>query len=147
MSKKQFSKNSNSNAVTKKEVSISNNNIEETSFSEVLNEEIVEENDSVSENEESENLITIDGPDVDFTVSESNEEKTKEEEELDSLMEDIKDIVNDKDTVSFDKIDKEKENLENKELENNSQKHRTYNQKVTFEKMFGYFWNGMNYSF
>lgn len=147
MSKKQFSKNSNSNIEIKKGVSTNINKIEEASFSEDLKKENIDESDSINDNEVSENLITIDGPDVDFPVSELNEEKTKEEEELDSLIEDIKDIVNDKDTVSFEETVKEKEKVESKEVENNSQKHRTYNQKITFEKMFGYFWNGTNYSF
>lgn len=82
----------------------------------------------------------LDDPDIDFTVESKN--KPKEEKELDEVIADIKNIIE----PAVKEIDKEivknKEEIKEVPIEQvNKQK------KITFEKMFGYFWNGQNYNF
>lgn len=131
----------NNEEIINEEPKIENETVDEIK-EENLSEETNEVKDSSIEEivEEISAPFILEDPDIDFTVESKN--KPKEEKELDEVIADIKNIIE----PAVKEIDNEI--LNNKEEvkvipteQINKQK------KITFEKMFGYFWNGQNYNF
>lgn len=127
--------------IINEEAEIRNDRVDEIK-GENVTEEINELKDSSIDEivEEISAPFILDDPDIDFTVESKN--KPKEEKELDEVIADIKNIIE----PAVKEIDKEivknKEEIKEVPIEQvNKQK------KITFEKMFGYFWNGQNYNF
>lgn len=87
--------------------------------------------------------IVLEDPDIDFTVESKN--KPKEEKELDDVINDIKNIIE----PAVEDINKAIEDSKSKLNKPNDNKpsETSKQRKITFEKMFGYFWNGQNYNF
>ena len=112
----------------------------------IKEENISEETDEIKDSsideivEEISAPFVLEDPDIDFTVESKN--KPKEEKELDEVIADIKNIIEPAVKEIDNEIVNNKEEV--KEIPNeqvNKQK------RITFEKMFGYFWNGQNYNF
>ena len=134
-------------SVSNEEIINEKSEIENDIVDEIKEENISEEIDEVKDSsidaivEERSAPFILEDPDIDFTVESKN--KPKEEKELDEVIADIKNIIE----PAVKEIDKEivmNKEEEVKEIQNelvNKQK------KITFEKMFGYFWNGQNYNF
>lgn len=134
-------------SVSNEEIINEKSEIENDIVDEIKEENISEEIDEVKDSsideivEEISAPFILEDPDIDFTVESKN--KPKEEKELDEVIADIKNIIEPAVKEIDNEIVKNKEE-EVKEIPNeqvNKQK------KITFEKMFGYFWNGQNYNF
>lgn len=121
-----------------------------------------QEIENVEKTEDSEGIVeTLTEPismsttDIDFTIEKKN--KSEEEKELDNVITDIKNIIepaveeidefieNSKEEVLNEEVKEEEVKEVEQPVNETPQKPKT--RKITFEQMFGYFWNGQNYNF